>query len=351
MLLSDILNYIKTSATSPTSGERNADKFKKCFDSYIATVKAELALYQKSEDAELELYAHETLQVSSKLAPAYYAWVPTTVLFAQLSACYDQTPVSHRLVKKLFDDPELGLFKVGKFLSDVEVAVCSDNIDDEGEIVNINEVFIAGGRHRLTALSIILEALLDDESIKNNQVWRCRPITVNSEQDVPLMQKVSNTSRSMGSTEKARVRVVNDSADVVDLFSLVSHARNSTSSAARTDVYRAIFAYYLPDGTTLSELNLETLGSIGAAFFSAMKQQLNSNKEARALMLFGIKYNIDEQLFPFHSSIVDEAWKVLPSVIVERKEQGVTNIARDYRTIAQMLAERVIQALALTEQV
>lgn len=347
MLLKDLLRYIETSSTSVESGQRNADKFKRAFDSYIASVRAELALYQSQEDSEVELYAHETLQVSSKLAPAYYAWVPTSVLFAQLDACYDQTPVSPRLVKKLFDDSELGLFKVGKFLADVEVAVCADNIDNDGEIVNINEVFIAGGRHRLTALSIILDALLEDENTKDNQVWRCRPVTVNSEQDVALMQQVSNTTRSMGSTEKARVRVVNSNADVVDLSSLINHARNSTSTAAKTDVYRAIFAYYLPDGTNLTELNPETLGSIGSAFYSSMKQQLNANKEARALMLFGVKYDVDEQLFPFHSSVIDEAWKILPSVITDRKERGVTNVARDYRVIAQMTAERVIEALAL----
>lgn len=355
MELDDILSVIRDKAAKASTGKANAKKFTKAFKQFIDLTKDQFEQYlQGAPEDEVEddvryLVAHDVLQKPSKLAPAYFAWVSLGALFDALDECNDQTPVNPQLVRALFDDKDTGLFTLRRFYNDVEVLVDESNTHD-GDPINLHDIAIGGGRHRLTALQLILKELgykLDSEQVRAMS-WRCSIKTVERLSEVPLLQKLANTTRSMGTTENARVRIATKDTDVDDIYSILKYAYENPAASAKTEAYTAIFAYAMPPADGLN-LNTETLGHIGRSFYAALKKVKFAEPDSKNLVSFSLapRYQF-EHIDNFHSAIIAQAWELMPEVVAERRKEGFNNIARDAAKVASILVEKTIEAVGLT---
>jgi hypothetical protein len=350
--LNDILDVIFNGSGSEATKEKNVALFTERFNEFVKTTITNMMAYAEADTENPELALHEVLQKPSNLAPGFFGWVPLGVLFDQLELTTDQNPVSPKLVRALFDNPQTGLFNVERIYQDIDILVPSDNIDSEGEIVDMAQVFIGGGRHRLSAVALILDAggydLTSDEV--RSLLWRCTVKDVTEASEVPFVQQLLNTTRSMGVTEKKRVELVKKGVDVDSVEELLRAAYVAGKADERTACYRHLFATAMPTLTTEKHgLETETLGSIGSSFYSALKSA-KVDKDVKELIMFSKKacYEFDSHIVTIHESILNQAWTLLPGILAERVQSGNCNIARDAAAVAKMLVEQVITSLGLS---
>jgi hypothetical protein len=349
--LNDILDVISSGSGSEATKEKNVTLFTERFNEFVKTTITNMMAYAEADTENPELALHEVLQKPSNLAPGFFGWVPLGVLFDQLELTTDQNPVSPKLVRALFDNPQTGLFSVERVYQDIDILVPSDNIDDDGEIIDVAQTYLGGGRHRLSAVALILDAGgydLGSEEVRS-LLWRCTVKDVTEASEVAFVQQLLNTTRSMGRTEKERVKQVSKGVDVESVEDLLRAAYVATKADERTASYRNLFAYAMPNRESEKHgLETETLGSIGSSFYSALKSA-KLDKDVKELVGFSKKvcYEFDSHITPIHESILNEAWRLLPSVIEQRVKAGNGNIARDVAQVAKTLVKDVLVNLDL----
>lgn len=257
---------------------------------------------------------------------AYNAYIPLQYLADALDECQDQLPLNPLGVRRLLDG-DYGLLKGNVLEEDVRIGYATDNINEEtGEAIDPDVFSIIGGRHRIALLMLIC----DLAGVGYDLLVRVVPSEVRNKAHATLRQQLDNTSRTMTSTEKTRIKVESLDVKVQDAGSVIDYAIESGKSSAVTDCYRIIFSDFINP-----LLTFDTLGKIGGSF---IKEMIATEPEKALKATLRMSTSLDKsEVITYHMALVEAAEAVLPAVL----ENFEGNMARQYVAIAASMVDMI----------
>lgn len=189
-------------------------------------------------------------------------------------ACLNQFELSPKKVLNFLLDPTIGLMRIGKILTPIEVGVvyASDwELEDQSDLPELDEnectnefTFTVSGRHRITALltwahinGIDPKDVLLPVTVSYYQTW----------EDAALAVLAANASRTMTPTEKLNVTVQSREVDTQNVNQLASSADSNKHAKEAF-----ILLVSSKDVSTQVGLERNTLASLARSFLTCLSK-------------------------------------------------------------------------------
>lgn len=242
-------------------------------------------------------------------------------------ACLNQFELSPKKVLNFLLDPNIGLMRVGKILTPIEVGVvyAADwELEGQSDLPELDDdeytnefTFTVSGRHRITAL--LTWAFINGIDPKDVLL----PVTVSYYQtweDAALAVLAANASRTMTPTEKLNVTVQSREINTQNVDQLASSADSNKHA-------KEAFILLVSSQSIATQVGLErnTLGSLARSFLKHL-----SSKHKRIVAWFSNVEVLTKLGNLFVSSLTD----VL-------KNRTTTTIARDATFIGKAVFENI----------